>query len=69
MTIMKKEYADLKKKDVAALDKELKETHLELIKLRAQLCTGAASKEVGKLHNLKKKIARIETLRGRTKAK
>jgi|GEM_PF-2630568 len=60
--IMNKAYTELKKKQAAEFEKELSAASLELIKLRAQLVTGAAAKEVGKLHQLKKKVARIRTL-------
>ncbi len=57
-----KAHRELQKKDAEELKKELAAAGLELVKLRAQLATGAASKEAGKLRNLKKKVARINTL-------
>lgn len=58
----KKAHAELKKKSPEDLVKELTSAQLEMIKLKAQLSTGAAAKEAGKLTNLKKKIARIKTI-------
>ncbi len=55
-------YVELKKKTSSELEKELATTKLELIKISAQLSTGAAAKEAGKLRTLKKKVARIKTL-------
>ena len=59
---MNKAYTELKKKTAADLEKELSTARLEMIKLRAQLSTGAAAKDAGKLQALKKKVARIKTL-------
>jgi ribosomal protein L29 len=59
---MNKAYTELKKKNVAELEKEINEQKLELVKLDARLATGSASKEAGKIKNTKKKIARINTL-------
>jgi ribosomal protein L29 len=53
---------ELKKKTPEELEKELTSAQLEIVKLKAQLSTGAAAKEAGKLTNLKKKIARIKTI-------
>ncbi len=60
----RKAFAELKKKGAPELEKELAASSLEMIKLRAQLSTGAASKEAGKLRSLKKRRARIKTLQG-----
>lgn len=59
---MTKANAELKKKRAADLEKELASVRFELIKLNAQVATGAAAKEAGKIRNLKKKVARIYTL-------
>ncbi len=58
----KKAHAELKKKRAPELEKELAAARLELVKLNAQVATGAAAKEAGKIKNLKKKVARINTL-------
>ncbi len=58
----KKAHAELKKKRAPQLEKELAAARLELVKLNAQVATGAAAKEAGKIKNLKKKVARINTL-------
>jgi len=55
----KKAYAELKKRRPADLEKELLATRLELVKLNAQVSTGAAAKEAGKIKNLKKKVLSI----------
>ncbi len=57
-----KAFAALTKKADADLEKELLEAQLEIVKLNAQLSTGSAAKEAGKLRALKKKVARIKTL-------
>lgn len=62
-----KAHAELKKKSPEELEKELVAARLEMVKLKAQLATGAASKEVGKLTNLKKKVARIKTVQAASK--
>lgn len=59
---MSKGFAELVKKNEADLEKELAEARLDLVKLSAQLSTGSAAKEVGKLHNLKRKVAQIRTI-------
>ena len=57
-----KAHTELKKKTAAELTKELAAVRLELIKLNAQVNTGAASKEAGKIRGLRKKVARILTI-------
>jgi ribosomal protein L29 len=59
---MTKAYAELKKRGPADLEKELVAVRFELVKLNAQVATGAAAKEAGKVRNLRKKVARIKTL-------
>jgi ribosomal protein L29 len=59
---MTKAYAELKKKGLGDLEKELVAVRFELVKLNAQVATGAAAKEAGKVRNLRKKVARIKTL-------
>jgi ribosomal protein L29 len=58
----KKAHAELKKKRLPELEKELAAAKLELVKLNAQVATGSAAKEAGKIQNLKRKVARINTL-------
>jgi len=60
--LMNKPYAELKKKSASELEKDLAAVKFDLIKLEAQLATGAAAKEAGKIRNLKKNVARIKTL-------
>jgi ribosomal protein L29 len=62
MLMTKKAYAELKKRRPAELEKDLLAVRLELVKLNAQVANGAAAKEAGKIKNLKKKVARINTL-------
>jgi len=62
-----KAHAELKKKSAAELEKELVAARLELVKLNAQVTTGAASKEAGMVRNLRKKVARILTLKNQKK--
>ena len=57
-----KVFVELAKKNAEDLEKELASAQLEIVKLTAQLSTGAASKEAGLLRNTKRKIARIRTL-------
>lgn len=59
---MSKAFTELKKKSPEDRQKALTEAQADIMKLRAQLTTGAAAKEVGKLHKLKKTIARVRTL-------
>ncbi len=59
-------YAELKKKSPAELEAELEKARFEMVRLRAQLATGAASKEAGKLRNLKRTVSRIKTLQRAT---
>ncbi len=60
----KKAHAELKKKTPEELEKELARIRMELLKLNAQVATGGAAKEAGKIIQLKRKVARIKTLRG-----
>lgn len=56
-------YKDLQKLSDADLDKKLKESQVELIKLNGQVATGTTPKSPGQIKNLKKTIAKIHTLR------
>lgn len=60
---MNKNYEALNKKSEVELEQELAKTRFELVKLSAQLNTGGAAKEAGKVRQLKVKIARIKTAR------
>jgi ribosomal protein L29 len=62
MLMTKKAHAELKKKRPRELEKELATAKLELVKLNALVATGSAAKEAGKIQNLKRKVARINTL-------
>ncbi|RME31729.1 50S ribosomal protein L29 [Candidatus Woesearchaeota archaeon] len=57
-----KAFTALTKKTNADLDAALAEAQLEIVKLNAQLSTGSAAKEAGKLRALKQKVARIKTI-------
>ncbi|MCA9477522.1 MAG: 50S ribosomal protein L29 [Nanoarchaeota archaeon] len=60
-------YKDLEKLSAADLDKKLKETRVELIKLNGQVETGTTPKSPGQIKNLKKTIAKINTLQNKGK--
>ena len=57
-------FADIAKKTSDELAKLEKDLHLELMKLRAQSASGAASKESGKIRQIKKDLARIKMAGG-----
>lgn len=59
-------FKDLQKKSPEDIKKERAKIHLELMKLRAQVATGGAGKEAGKIKTLKRTIAKINTLESRT---
>lgn len=61
----KKAHADLVKKAPEELMKELAKARMELLKLNAQVATGGAVKEAGKIRMLRKRVARIMTLQKR----
>ena len=61
----KKAHSQLTKKTPDELQKELTGARLELLKLNAQVATGGAAKEAGKITMLKKKVARIKTLQAK----
>lgn len=58
-------FKELKKN--ADLNKELDATVLELMRYNAQVATGGAGKDSGKIRELKRKIARIKTLQSEVK--
>jgi len=55
-------FDDLQKKTKEDLKKELDVKHLELLRMKAQVATGAAGKDSGKVREVKRTIARIHTL-------
>lgn len=58
-------YKDLQKKSPDELQKELANTQKEMMKLRTQIATGAGGKEIGKVAELKRTVARIKTLQNK----
>ena len=60
-------FAELKKKSPEELKKEEDNIRMELMKYRAQVATGGAGKEAGKIREMKRTIARIRTLEVRAK--
>ena len=57
-------HKDLLKKSKQDLEKELVKLNMDLMKYRAQVATGGAGKDSGKIRELKKTIARIKTIQG-----
>ena len=55
-------YKDLAKLSQVDLEKKLKTTQVELIKLNGQVATGTTPKSPGQIKNLKRTIAKINTL-------
>ena len=53
-------YAEMIKKDAAALEKIEETTQIDLMKHMAQVATGAPGKDSGKVRELKRTIARIK---------
>ncbi len=56
-------FKELQKLSDADVEKRLKETQIELIKLNGQVATGTTPKSPGQIKNLKRTIAKIHTLR------
>jgi large subunit ribosomal protein L29 len=54
---------ELKKMSAKELDSKLIELKLELIKLNAQVATGTQLKSPGKIRQLKRTVARINTIK------
>ncbi|MFH1445395.1 MAG: 50S ribosomal protein L29 [Nanoarchaeota archaeon] len=54
---------DLRKMNEKDLDKRLKELNLELSKERANISIGASVVSPGKIHEIRKTIARIKTIK------
>ncbi len=64
-----KSHAELAKRSPDELRKELEKARMELIKLNAQVATGGAAKEAGKITQLKRRVARIKTIQREVKSK
>lgn len=60
-------YKDLEKLSDVDVEKKLKATQIELIKLNGQVATGTTPKSPGQIKNLKKTIAKIRTLQQKGK--
>jgi len=58
-------FKELQKKNKQDLQKELDKFNMEVMKYRAQVATGGAGKEPGKIKEYKKSIARIKTLQNK----
>ncbi len=58
-------FDELQKKSADDLQKEMDSSMFELMRYNAQVATGGAGKDSGKIRELKKKIARIKTLQQR----
>jgi ribosomal protein L29 len=55
-------FDELKKKSPEELKKELDTASFDMMRYSAMVATGSIGKDVGKVQQLKKKIARIKTL-------
>ena len=55
-------FDELKKKTPEELNKELDSTMFEMMRYNAQVATGGVGKDVGKVKQLRKTVARIKTL-------
>ena len=55
-------FTELQKKSKDDLLKEIDRIELELMRYRAQVATGGAGKDAGKISQLKRTIARIKTI-------
>jgi large subunit ribosomal protein L29 len=55
-------FNDLQKKSPEDLKKELGTKQAELLRFKAQIGTGAAGKDSGKVRDIKRTIARIHTI-------
>lgn len=58
-------FADLGKLSSEDLDKKLKEFKLELLKLNGQVASGTTPKSPGQIKNLRRSIAKIQTIKGK----
>ena len=62
-------FEELTKKTPADLQRELDSAQFDLMRFNAQVATGGAGKDAGKIREIKKTIARIKTLQQRVDAK
>ena len=62
-------FEELKKKTPDELKRELDVSTFELMRYNAQVATGGAGKDAGKIKQFKKSIARIKTLQQLVAAK
>lgn len=60
---------DMRKKSAAELVKELEGIQLDLMKFRAQVATGGAGKDAGRISHMRRQVARIKTLQKEVSAK
>lgn len=60
-------FKELQKKSAADREKEMANAQQELLKLRAQVATGSAGKDAGRIREIKRTIARIKTMEVNTK--
>jgi len=56
-------FADIKKMPKDELDKKIVEMKTELMKLNAQIAVGTTPKNTKQVHDIKKNIAKVETLK------
>lgn len=64
MRIMK--YSDIKKLQKEEFDKKIYDLKIELMKLNAQVAIGTTPKSTKQIREIKKNLARVETLRQET---
>jgi ribosomal protein L29 len=57
-------FADIKKLQKDEMQKKLHELTIELMKLNAQVAIGTTPKSTKQIREIKKNLARVETLRG-----
>lgn len=62
-------FKELTKKTPEELQKQVDEAEFDLLRYNAQVATGGAGKDSGKIREMKRTIARIKTLQQRVAAK
>jgi large subunit ribosomal protein L29 len=62
-------FQELTKKTPEDLQRQMNDAEFDLMRFNAQVATGGAGKDSGKIRELKKTIARIKTLQQRVVAK
>jgi large subunit ribosomal protein L29 len=62
-------FQELTKKTPDELQKQMDSIEFDLLRYNAQVSTGGAGKDSGKIRELKRTIARIKTLKQRVEAK